>query len=287
MLHLYNKEQLINQISKIDIKLVNNQVITSYNGVVRKITNVSKIYEIFDIKQFLIDKINLIEQNFKISHYDLKIKSGIQELSLYSDKIIINDVEYYKSFFILNSSDKSRRLSFNVGLYNKTQNYFFIPSSINVGVSKKHLKGITKIVNEEVEHINDETFDEQIACIKSLVGHEIKFSNLMKIMIDSDAKVNHTKFDSLKASLIYNARYTNKLSFTLDQINILRTPSTNIQNLDRNSDFSIDAFTLFQLYLKLYYRQDSHIIKNETNKILNITKYMERKKVLNNLLAEI
>ena len=106
-------------------------------------------------------------------------------------------------------------------------------------------------------------------------------------MIDSDAKVNHTKFDSLKASLIYNARYTNKLSFTLDQINILRTPSTNIQNLDRNSDFSIDAFTLFQLYLKMYYRQDSHIIKNETNKILNITKYMERKKVLNNLLAEV
>ena len=64
-------------------------------------------FEIFDIKQFLIDKINLIEQNFNISHYDLKIQSGIQELSLFSDKIIINDVEYYKSFFILNYSPHS------------------------------------------------------------------------------------------------------------------------------------------------------------------------------------
>jgi hypothetical protein len=49
----WNKEELIGEIEKISIERADNQVITKYAGRIIKIANVSKIYEIFDIVQYL------------------------------------------------------------------------------------------------------------------------------------------------------------------------------------------------------------------------------------------
>ena len=100
----YNKESLFNKIDKISIEQVNNQIITKYDNIVRSIVNVSKYYEIFDIKKYLKERIEFIEKNFNISKYNLIIKSGRQELTLLSDVVDINGTEFNKSFFILNSS---------------------------------------------------------------------------------------------------------------------------------------------------------------------------------------
>jgi hypothetical protein len=68
----------------------------------------------------------LIEKNFKISQYKIDIIGGKQYLQLISDKVEVGGVEFYKSFYILNSSDKSRRLSFNVGLYSENASCYVI-----------------------------------------------------------------------------------------------------------------------------------------------------------------
>jgi hypothetical protein len=85
----------------------------------------------------------LIEKNFKISQYKIDIIGGKQYLQLISDKVEVGGVEFYKSFYILNSSDKSRRLSFNVGLYSENASCYVIGST-NTSLIKKHLKGVTK-----------------------------------------------------------------------------------------------------------------------------------------------
>lgn len=272
----YNTQELINKINRINIVANDSgQIVTKYGDNVVSISNVSKIYEIFDIKKYLIDKIADIEKNFNITKYDFFLKKGIQSLTLLSDIIEIEGIKFHKSFFILNSSDKSRRLSFNAGLYSSDKNLYIINSVKNIGLSKKHLKGVTKAAEDASNGLNDETFSEQIDFIKSLVGHKISFSKLKDIIVkDSDVKSHHLKFDAFKNSILYY-KSEGRLSLTDAQYSLLRTPSERI-NITQLNDFYIDAFWSFQIYLRLFNRQDSHVIKTETEKIMNITQWAIR-----------
>lgn len=272
----YNKEELVKKINNISITQNDaGQVVTKYQDRVVSVSNVSAKYEIFDIKKYLIDKIELIEKNFDILKYDFLLKGGIQSLTLLSDVIEIEGVKFHKSFFILNSSDKSRRLSFNIGLYSVDKNIYIVNSVKSIGLTKKHLRGVTKAAEIASLGLNDETFNEQIESIKSLIGHRISLSKLKDIIVpDSDVKSNHLKFDAFKNSIIY---FKNEGRLTLDnkQYQTLRTPSDKLV-ITRENDFYVDAFWAFQTYLRLFNRQDSHIIKKETEKILNITQWAVR-----------
>lgn len=272
----YNKKDLVDTINSLSIYQNDaGQVITKFGGHLISVANVSRRYEIFDIKKYLLDKIELIEKNFNICKYRISIKGGVQYLTLLSDKITIQGVDYYKSFFILNSTNKSRRLSFNAGLYSETKNIYIINSVKNVGLTKKHLRGLTEAAEIASTGLNNETFEEQIQMIKSLVGHKIQLSRLKDIIVDdSEVKVNHQKFDAFKNSIIY-FNSDGLLKLTNEQRNTLRTPSDKLL-LDKENDFYLDAFWAFQTYLKLFNKQDSHIIKNETEKIMTITQWAVR-----------
>lgn len=272
----YNKQELLDKINNISISLNDaGQVVTKYRDVVVSISNVSNRYEIFDIQKYLKDKLELIEQNFTITKYDFHIRKGIQSLSLLSDTVEIEGVNYHKSFFILNSSDKSRRLSFNAGLYSDEKKLYIITAVKNIGLTKKHLRGVTEAAELASVGLNGETFDEQIESIKSLVGHRISISKLQDIIVDDkEVKANHLKFDAFKNSIIYyNAE--GRLKLTNEQRNLLRTSSEKL-NIEQKDDFYIDAFWAFQVYLRLFNKQDSHIIRRETEKIMNITQWAVR-----------
>jgi hypothetical protein len=272
----YNKTELVETINSLNIHQNSaGQVITKFRDHLISVANVSRRYEIFDIKKYLLDKIELIEKNFTISKYRLSIKGGVQYLTLLSDKITIEGVDYYKSFFILNSTNKSRKLSFNAGLYSETKNIYIINSVKNVGLTKKHLRGLTEAAEIASTGLNNETFEEQIQMIKSLVGHKIQLSRLKDIIVnDSEVKANHQKFDAFKNSIIY-FNSDGLLNLSNDQRNTLKTPSERLL-LDKENDFYVDAFWAFQTYLKLFNKQDSHIIKNETEKIMGITQWAVR-----------
>lgn len=272
----YNKQELLDKINNISISLNDaGQVITKYRDVVVSISNVSNRYEIFDIQKYLKDKLELIEKNFTITKYDFHIRKGIQSLSLLSDTIEIQGVNYHKSFFILNSSDKSRRLSFNAGLYSEEKKLYIITSIKEVGLTKKHLRGVTEAAELASIGLNGDTFNEQIESIKSLIGHRIHLSKLRDIIVDDkEVKANHLKFDAFKNSIIYyNAE--DRLKLSNEQRNLLRTPSDKL-NIEQKDDFYIDAFWAFQTYLRLFNKQDSHIIRRETEKIMNITQWAVR-----------
>ncbi len=272
----YNKQELLDKINNISISLNDaGQVVTKYRDVVVSISNVSNRYEVFDIQKYLKDKLELIEQNFTITKYDFHIRKGIQSLSLLSDTVEIEGVNYHKSFFILNSSDKSRRLSFNAGLYSDEKKLYIITAVKSIGLTKKHLRGVTEAAELASVGLNGETFDEQITSIKSLIGHRIALSKLQDIIVDDkEVKANHLKFDAFKNSIIYyNAE--GRLKLTNEQRNLLRTQSDKL-NIEQKDDFYIDAFWAFQVYLRLFNKQDSHIIRRETEKIMNITQWAVR-----------
>lgn len=278
----YNKQELLDKINLISIEQISGQVITKYRDTVTSVSNVSSRYEIFDIKSYLKDKIDLIEKNFTITKYYFRINKGIQELTLLSDSIEIEGINFYKSFFILNSSDKSRRLSFNAGLYCDTKNFYVVSSVKNIGLTKKHLKGVTKAAEEASIGLNGETFTEQIESIKSLIGHRISLSKLQEcIVLDKDVKSDHLKFDAFKNSIIYYAS-EGRLKLTSSQYTTLKTQSDKL-TIDGQNDFYVDAFWAFQTYLRLFTKQDSHVVKRETERILSITQWAVRNQALESL----
>jgi hypothetical protein len=276
----YNKEEIFKTIDQISIeKNDQNQIITKFGGRVINITNVSNRYEIFDIVKYLKNKIELIEKNFTISKYQLKITNGQQYLQLISDKIEVGGVEFHKSFYILNSTDKSRRLSFNVGLYSHSSNFYMIGAN-NVGLTKKHLTGVTQAAEDASEGLNGESFDEQIESLKSLVGHRIQLSKLRQVILgdkEDVPQINHRKFDAFKNSVRFAAS-DGLIKITNDQRHQLFTESEKITTIQH--DFYIDAFWAFQVYLRLFNKQDSHIIKNETDRIMKMTQWAVRNSVL-------
>lgn len=281
----YDKNELFNQIDNLSIERIENQIITKYCNRVIKVANVSNQYEIFDIVKYLKDKINDIEKNFTITNYQLHIKGGQQYLKLISDSVEVGGVEFYKSFYILNSSDKSRRLSFNIGLYSETSKFYVVNSSKNIGLTKKHLKGVTQAAEEATVGLNDETFNEQIESLKSLVGHRISFSKLREVILGDSKdipKINHLKFNAFKNSIRF-ASSDNLLTISREQRDMLFTPSDKLSEITRDKDFYLDAFWSFQVYLRLFNKQDSHIIKNETERIMKMTQWSVRNSVLESL----
>ena len=140
---------------------------------------------------------------------------------------------------------------------------------------KKHLRGVTEAAEMASTGLNDETFNEQIELIKSLVGHRISLSKLKDIIVeDPEVKTNHLRFDAFKNNIIYY-NSEGRLNLTNDQRTTLRTPSDRL-TIDIRNDFYVDAFWAFQTYLRLFNRQDSHVIKRETERIMNITQWAVR-----------
>lgn len=278
----YNKQELLDRINEIDIQKVGDTVVTKYRDRVLKVVTVSGRYEIFDIAKYLKEKIELIEKNFTITKYRFTLTRGVQYLELLSDSIEINGQKYHKSFYILNSSDKSRRLSFNAGLYCEDANFYIISNVKNVGLTKKHLKGVTQAAEVASEGLNGETFDEQVESLRSIVGHRVALSKIRQIILGEDevSQIAHRKFDAFKNSIRW-ARTTNGI--TAEQSRLLSRSSEYIKSIEQADDFYIDAFSVLQSYLKIFSKEDAHIIKNETDRIMKITQWAIRNAALESI----
>jgi hypothetical protein len=280
----YDKETLLELIGQIEIIREGNQVITKFRDRVTAVSNVSNRYEVFDIKKYIQDKLELIENNFEIKEYHFTVVKGVQQLKLISDTIDINGVEFHKAFFIINSSDRSRRLQFHSGLYSKSDNYYMVSSTRNLGLSKKHYHGVTEAAENATKNIDGETFTEQIEAIKGLVGHKVSFSKLREVMLgdkEKTPKANHLKFDKLKQQM----RWAMGKEINNNMATMFRKQSQYVTEVTQEQDFYMDAFMVFQVYLKLYSTQDSHIVKNETERILGITQWAVRNETLAGLLG--
>ena len=150
----------------------------------------------------------------------------------------------------------------------------------NVGMNKKHLTGVTQAAEDASVGLNGETFDEQIESLQSLVGHRIHFSKLRQIILgdkEEIPQINHRKFDAFKNSVRF-ASSDRKINLTTEQHRQLFQNSEAMKEVEH--DFYLDAFWSFQMYLRLFNKQDSHIIKNETERIMKMTQWAVRNSVL-------
>lgn len=277
----WNKQEIFSHIDRISIEKISNTVITKWGARVISTSEVSEKYEIFDIKSFMRTKILEIEQNFDIHFYKLVIRGGIQSLTLLSDEVELGGFLYNKSFYILSSSDKSRALQLNIGLQSQNSSQQIVFSDRNFSLYKKHLKGVTRAADEVSSTLVGETFNEQLKAINNLIGERVMISNIHRILCEKNSASDHKKFDAFKKVLLFGRRILKDL--TPKQKQVLYTPSKDL-NFTRENDFSLDAFDIFTLYLQIFSSEDSHVIKREAQKILQMTTWFIRNEKLDLLL---
>ncbi|NBO22793.1 hypothetical protein EBU94_05565 [bacterium] len=173
----------------------------------------------------------------------------------------------------------------NLGLYRSDNDSHMITGISNLSLSKKHLRGLTQVVDEVSQNIDFETFDEQVKSIESLIGEKVLLSSVRDIILDKNLKVNHNKFDAFK-NMIRWSKTDSEKSITSDQFRTLTTPSENL-TLTKQNDFSLDAYKVFHCYVQIFSREDCFIVKKETEKILKITQCFIRNERLEELLDSI
>jgi len=283
MIRKFNYEELISKINQIKIELQSDEVVTYFGGreVSRKV--VSGKYEIFDFKPFIKKCIDNILKSYEIDNYSLKVVGGRQEIRLLSEPVEVKGETFFKTFYLINSSDKSRALNFSYGLKHKGFDFISKTNSIY----KKHYKGITKYTNENVD-ISDEAFAEQIEILNNLIGKNIMISDVQKIITESEV------FSEGKSSLKNNfISFLNRLY--IDSKGLLsennRRDIKRLSFADENSlkftydnDFMVDSFLVLKTYLKLFNTKDSQIIKRESERIKKLTIKNKRSEALKEIL---
>lgn len=274
----YNRESLLSTLSNLGIEKVDNQIVTKFYNRTISTVKVSNKYEIFDFYAYIKHILPIIESNFKIDSYQLILKGGRQFLRLYSDSIdksISGRPETFsKTFNITSSSDKSRALTFNLGLFIKSSGTHIIGLS-EARTYKKHLIGVTDHIDTFEDKIQTENFNEQIELITKLSNHKISLKDIHEVIYTNNVKANWDRFLAFKR--VIQSRYT----WNDAQSNILCNQDVNFQY---DNSIQIDAYEAFVLYMGLYRNEDSYIISKETTRFLGIREVIKRNNKLKMVL---
>ena len=137
---VFDSIKLNEDLDKFENKIENGILTTTYDGREVCKVEVSKIYYNFDFTNFCKVILTEIQKYFTPDKYSLKVASGVQEIRLIGDELFIDNEKYQKIISIINSTDKSRALSMNVGLVKVDSNYRALSYTILTNFSNKHYK---------------------------------------------------------------------------------------------------------------------------------------------------
>ena len=272
----YQKSVLINRVfdsvevneklDKFSNKLENGFLVTSFDN--REIckVEVSKIYYNFDFANFSKSILSEVQKYFTPENYKLKAASGVQEINLIGDELYIDNERYEKMISIVNSTDKSKALSMNVGLVKREKNSSAKSITILTNFSNKHYKSSLpdKIKSFSENLINfDMNIDFHIKTIEDLKTKEVKIIDFAKAMLfDDQGKVIKSielRLGAMGKKLAYEYGFRKNYN-TL----------TNLTNdgINKVEDFTINAKVLYNAYIELFKDSDTSIIARESRRVI-------------------
>jgi len=258
-----SKKYNINEINETLDKFINiqksNRVITSFDGKELCWVEVSNKYYNFDFSSFCKKIIAEIENYFTPDAYLLRVRSGIQELRLVGSEVDINGETYLKMIGIINSTNKEKALSMNIGLVRKSN----VTGSVHVSFRNKHYKTSmpNKIKNFADNLINfNMDIEYHIKTIEDLTLRKISFKELVK-SLSTNNEGDKIKSMTLKVRALGKKLIEYGYS---DFTNTLRNPFS-----DTVKDFDVNLKDVFDAYTELFKSYDTSIIGRETRRILD------------------
>jgi hypothetical protein len=264
---IFNSDEIITNLDKFENKLENGFLTTTYDGRLICKVEVSKVYYNFDFTNFSKSILSEVQKYFSPDTYSLKAASGVQEIRLIGDEIYIDNEKYKKIISIVNSTDKSKALSMNVGLvkYDKKGNQDFI--TILTSFCNKHYKSSLpdkiKSFSDNLINFNMD-INYHIKTIEDLAGKEVGIVELAKSMLYNEKgkliKTMELKLRALGKKLTYSYGFRNQYA-TLS--NLTET------EIDKVENFKIKSKTIYDAYMELFNDSDTSIIARESRRIID------------------
>ena len=263
----FNDLEVNSNLDKFSNTIEGAWLITSYDG--REIcrVEVSKIYYNFDFTNFSKTILSEIQKYFTPEKYALKAASGVQELRLEGDELYIDNERYEKMISIINSTDKSKALSMNVGLVRRDKNGRAKSYTILTNFSNKHYKASLpdkiKSFSDNLINFNMD-IDFHIKTIDDLKNKEVSMIDFSKsILFNEKGKVVKTvelKLRALGKKLMYEYNMR-KNYYTLSNLTAA--------NIDKVEDFKINAKILYNAYVEIFKDSDTSIIARESRRVID------------------
>lgn len=265
----YNSDEIKSNLDKFENKLENGNLTTTFDGRVVCTVDVSKVYYNFDFTNFTKSILNEISNYFTPENYRLSVKSGVQEIRLIGDEIFIDNEKYKKIISIINSTDKSKALSMNVGLV-KMSGKYIKSITILTSFSNKHYKTSLpdkiKAFSDNLKNFNI-NIDFHIKTIEDLKNKNISMLEFTKsFLFDHDGNLissNKLKLNALIKKLIYSYNFKNMYSKLSKFNNIKTINDNNFEDINLNSKMVYDA------YMELFSDKDTGIIARESRRIID------------------
>lgn len=262
----YNPDKIIDTLNKFKNVQRENQIITTFDGKLICRVDVSDVYYNFGFSKFCMKIVGQIENYFTPIAYRLRVKRGVQELKLVGGEVEINGEAYYKMLAIVNSTNKQRALSMNIGLIRKENAMTSVQSYFRNKHYKSSLPDKIKNFAENLINFNMDV-EYQIQTIENLSGVQISFVELIK-------KLSTNKDGELMKSMVYRIRAFAKVLETkgigTSNLDLLHNPlSAIIVPVFDYGDFQINAYDAYSAYLSLFIEYDSSVAARETRRILN------------------
>lgn len=263
---IFNLTEVNEKLDKFSNKIEDGFLITSYDNSEICRVEVSKVYYNFDFTNFSKSIVSEIQKYFSPEKYSLKAASGVQEIRLVGDELFIDNERYEKMISIINSTDKSRALSMNVGLVRVEKGGYPKSYTILTSFSNKHYKSSLpdKIKDFSDNLINfNMDINFHIKTIEDLKNSEVSIIDLAKsLLFNEDGKViktNELKLRSLGKRLIsyYNLRkhYTLLSNLTANEIG-------------KFGDLKLNSSVIYNAYIELFKDSDVSVIARESRKII-------------------
>lgn len=263
--NVFDSEEINSNLDKFSNVLENGCLTTCYDGREVCKADVSARYYNFDFTAFSKSILSQIQNYFTPEKYSLKAASGVQEIRLVGDEIYIDNERYEKMFSIVNSTDRSRALSMNVGLV-KLNKFGRIASCIILtSFSNKHYKSSLpekiETFSKNLINFNIE-IDFHVKTIEDLVNKEVSMLELAKSMLyNKDGKVIKTVDLKLRAMF-------KKLTYQKDLRKERRLYYVSESNISKLGDLKINAKTVFEAYLDPFNDSDASVIARESKRII-------------------
>lgn len=255
----YDADAIVETLNKFENVQDGSQIITRYDGRLICRVDVSDVYYNFAFSDFCKKIVSEIENYFTPQAYRLKVKKGIQELKLVGGEVLINGEPYYKMISIVNSTNKQRALSMNIGLVLKSS----VSSSVQSYFRNKHYKSSLpdkiKSFSENLINFNMD-IEYQVRTIEDLAELNVSFMKLVE-------NLSTNRKGEVMKSMVYRVRAFGKnlesRGVGLENINLLRHPYST-----ETKDFEVNAYVAYKAYLELFSEYDSAVIARETRRIL-------------------
>lgn len=264
---IFNSDEINSNLDKFENKLENGYLTTTYDGREICVVEVSKVYYNFDFTNFSKSILSEIQKYFSPDTYSLKAASGVQEIRLIGDELYIDNERYKKIISIVNSTDKSKALSMNVGLvkYNKRgdQDTITILTSFCNKHYKSSLPDKIKSFSDNLINFNMD-IDFHIKTIEDLANKEVGIVEFTKSMLyDEKGKLIKTMELKLRA---LGKKLTYSYGFRKNYDALSNLTETGI---DKVENFKIKSKTIYDAYMELFKDSDTSVIARESRRIID------------------